>query len=353
MSESEAIKFKFQFLDDNGNAQNFLSQKGLLTEESLTLRDDVIPIGAIIKVFQSSNRLVLAVNTEQDKAIAIPIQIVSGPIKKIHSALSAGASTHHVAARKAHLEEQGRGHEFRTEICPYCQASIDLSGFETTPQVYCPYCDAVATMVGDQPKSENKHQLCDQCGLYSMPQDYTEFYFYFLLVVYGWHYKTVRRCQSCMRKSVWMMFFGNLPFILGFPFAVIQLIRVYFGASNLSSDYAGLASANSLVQAGKYAKAQPLYEKILEKHPCSAGIRFNLGIAALNDVQTEQAAIYFAEALEDCSNYEPAAMALAECYKKLGRKDELKVLQALWSEPEETKPIEEAVAESDQAELVG
>ena len=65
------------------------------------------------------------------------------------------------------------------------------------------------------------------------------------------------------------MFFGNMLFVIGFPFAVMQLIRAYGGGSALSRDFAGLDRANILAKNGKDDRAAILYEKII---PCEDDI---------------------------------------------------------------------------------
>ena len=143
------------------------------------------------------------------------------------------------------------------------------------------------------------------------------------------------------------MLFGNLIFVLGVPVALVQLFRAY-GGTDIGVLYPGLDSANIKAQKGNLAGAIKDYRKILEKFPASAGVKFNTGLALMNQHNFDGAAKMFEASLADCSNYTPAARGLFACYEKLGRTEDLEDLKLEWGVEDEA---DEAHAEQHQEPL--
>ncbi len=77
------------------------------------------------------------------------------------------------------------------------------------------------------------------------------------------------------------------------------------------------------------------YRRILREHPVAAGIKFNIGQAALSKNDLGGAAGILEHALHDCANYQPAAAALASCYERLGETEKLHELRKQWGVEEE------------------
>ena len=125
------------------------------------------------------------------------------------------------------------------------------------------------------------------------------------------------------------MLFGNLLFVIGVPVAVVQLCRSYGGAIGIGP-FAGLDTANINAQKGNVIPALDGYRAILDRVPHSAGVKYNLGLALMNQNEIERAAETFRLALDDCSNYAPAYHSLAECYQRLGETDKLAELNRIW-----------------------
>jgi tetratricopeptide (TPR) repeat protein len=169
--------------------------------------------------------------------------------------------------------------------------------------------------------------------MYSQPTKFTIFYFYFLLVVYGWWSKQTWRCKGCMRGEAWKMFFGNLLFVLGVPVAIVQLLRCYSG-SVVGGVFRGLDAANLKARKGDVVGALTGYKAILERVPHSAGIKYNLALALLQQGDERRAAETFELALTDCVNYAPAYRVLSGLYAKLGDQARLKELQEMWGDVE-------------------
>ena len=118
------------------------------------------------------------------------------------------------------------------------------------------------------------------------------------------------------------MLLGNLLFVLGVPVALVQLYRSY-GGTSVGTKYAGLDGANLRARRGDITGAIGAYQKILERVPVTAGVKYNIGTAFVQQNQLEEAAQMFEYSLADCSNYAPSASALAQCYTTLGAEEKL------------------------------
>jgi hypothetical protein len=335
----ESLRFKFKWLDGQGNEAGFLSKKGSFDGQTLVLDDVQLPGSCLTTVENRGKRFVVAaVNVEGQTHQAL-FSITSGSPEKLKAALSLCRSRTWAEAHREALVEQGQAQKFRSAICPHCQATIDLTGMPPSPQVYCPFCHTLGTM--DAPegpiKAEAQYRLCDECGMYSKPRKFTIFYFYFLLVFYGFYQQETWRCPACMRPEAWKMLFGNLLFVIGVPVALVQLFRSY-GGTDIGSLFAGLDSANLKARQGNLAGAIEGYRRILTEHPAAAGIKYNIGLAALSKNDWAGAAEIFEHALHDCANYQPAAAALAGCYERLGKTEKLNELQKQWGFEEEQSP---------------
>lgn len=342
---SEIVEFKFHFVGEDGSKQGFLAKKGSFDGAVLTLGDSTIPIGAIGKALRRFDKILMTVATGEDQTGTIVLAVSGAAGKKLHTMINKAASRGRAEARQKELIESGKGDRFRSEVCPFCEATVDLSGFEATPQLYCDYCDSLATLDGSGPKDAASYQLCDNCGYYSQPKVFTLFYFYFLLVVYGWRSQQVHYCNACMRSEAWKMLFANLIFILGVPVAIVQLCRAYFGGSALSSAFKGLDKANALASAGKPAKAEKagvIYQQIAERVGPAAGVHYSHGLALARADRLRDAIGPLELALADCGNYHAAAETLYVCYDKTGQPDQAALIKALWSGDDEA--IDEALA---------
>jgi hypothetical protein len=325
------ISFKFKWVDDQGNEAGFLSKKGSFDGEMLVLDDVQLPAAALTGVDNRGNRIVVSFLGEDGEVHGLIVAITSGSAENLKLALGRARSTAWAERHREELESQGRGHEFRQAVCPHCQATIDLTGMPESPQVYCSFCDTIGTVdaVEHAARHEPRYRLCDECGMYSKPRQFTIFYFYFLLVVYGYWSKKTWRCPGCMRGEAWKMLFGNLLFLIGVPVAVMQLFRSY-GGTDLGSLYAGLDTANLKARRGNLRGAIDDYRKIIQNQPTTAGVKYNIGLACLHDNDPEKAARSFEFALQDCANYAPAASALAMCYERTGKTEELAELKRRW-----------------------
>lgn len=335
------LEFKFHWVDEQGNAQGFLAKKGQLDNETLALDDTKIPVPAILEVEVRSDYLIFSVMTNEPEPGHLIIK--TGKTKQLKAELGRLRSAAWAAAHREQLESEGQGHTFREVTCPSCAAVIDVTNMEKTPQISCGFCHTISTIdvtdAGEDPQPatiERGFQICDECGMYSKPRQFTIFYFYFLLVIYGYRYHTTWRCPGCMRGEAWKMLFGNLIFVLGVPVALVQLFRSY-GGTDVGGLHSGLDGANLLARKGELERAVGSYRTILNQRPINAGVKYNIGLALLSQERHGDAARIFESALADCSNYQPAAIMLAACYDQLGETDKLQELKRLWGASDEAE----------------
>jgi hypothetical protein len=344
--------FKFQWLNEQGEATSVFRKPGRFDGEFLVLEETEIPAAVIVHTEVRDQRMILAVLTGDDEEplAHLLIMLTSASVaEELKSALDVTRSRFWAKHHRETLEKKGLGASYRDAVCPICEATLVLSDMPRSPQLYCHFCDSLTTIETAEPPVSNEHEfkICEECGMYSKPRKFTIFYFYFLLVIYGWWSKATWRCPVCMRKEAWKMFFGNLPFVIGVPVALTQLFRCY-GGDLIGGPYKGLDTGNIRARKGDLGRALELYRGILERVPHSAGLKYNLGMSLLAQGDQERAADSFELALEDCSNYAPAYHQLTALYAHLGETERLEELERIWSsgleeEKEEDQPTGETV----------
>ena len=137
------------------------------------------------------------------------------------------------------------------------------------------------------------------------------------------------------------MLAANFVFVLGIPVALVQLFRSY-GGTDLSGPFRGLDTGNIKARKGDVGGALQQYRTILERVPHCAGLKYNLGLALLQQGDRSRAADSFAAALEDCVNYVPAYAVVSPLYEELGETDRLAELPAEVEHGDE-KPAEDLI----------
>jgi len=333
---NEPVQFKFKWINEQGQETGFLRKRGEFKNDTLHLDTTELPTAALLDVVIRDNRMGITVLTKEGGSQGFGISVSGGvSARNLKKWIDVSRSSHWAKSHKEALEKKGEGHHYREETCPECHATLILSRMPHTPQLYCHFCDALMT-VGDPkavPVGERALKLCDSCGMFSKPRKFTIFYFYFLLVVYGWRQQITWRCPACMRGDAWKMLFGNLMFILGVPVAITQLIRSY-GGDIAGGPFKGLDSANLKARKGDFTGAIGKYRNILGQIRRSAGIKYNIGLGLLKE-QPKLAAESFESALQDCANYQPAFRALLQCYQTLGEKQKLQALKHTWDVSDE------------------
>ena len=337
---SRSISFKFKYVNEHGNEEGFFAKKGRFTEEALTLDRREIPLPAITKAMRRFDRLILQILVgDQGKTQLVCVAVKGKALVPLLESINRITSMFWAGARREALEKEGRGAEFRFEECPYCHSMIDLSDFEPTVESYCRFCETIVKSDGSALPKQQDLNTCDQCGYYATPREFGTFYFYFLLVVYGYSYGKKYLCGACCRGEAWKMFFANFLFVLGLPFAVIQLFRVYLRDRNFGGGtYNGLDAANLQASKGKAQAALEAYDRLIRDNGDTAGLRYNRGLALAQANQLEPAAGEFEQAFGLCSNYLPALEPLAHCYGATGQEDKLKALERDWGGEDEAPP---------------
>ena len=342
-SPEQPLNFKFYWLDSEGNQSGFLRSKGRFDGEILHLDDSPLPVVIITEVHKHENRLLISFIGENDEPAFVGIQMAGGAgSSQLKSVLDVARSATWAKYHKEELAEKGEAGNYREEVCPNCAATLILTDMDRTPQLYCHFCDTLMTVGSPEstPPDERELRLCDECGMFSKPRKFSIFYFWCLLVVYGWRHGKTYRCPACMRGDAWKMLFGNLIFLIGVPNAIIQLVRSYGGGIR-GGAYAGLDDANIHASKNELIDALKIYREILDKVPHSAGLKYNVGKALLEQGEMERAAESFRLALDDCSNYAPAYGMLAHCYELLGETQKLKELNHIWgADDERDQPME-------------
>ena len=327
------FEFKFKFIDVEGKEEGFLSKRGVFAGDKLNLSGEELPAIAIRKVIRRFNRLILDVIGDEGEDVMVAFAVTGGDIAELQRQINAVTSRRWAEAHSQALLEEGLEGHFRTQECPHCRAMINLTAFAPTPQCYCPYCEALVTLEGQGPVGERDHRICDSCGYYARPQEFTIFYFYFLVVIYGWRSRKVYMCSGCMRPEAWKMLAGNTLFLLGLPVALWQLARVY--RPGAQAGFPGLDAANARARTGKVQQALLGFEQAEGPSKSgglqgSAGICYNRGLALLEQHDLPQASAEFKGALSLCSNHRPAFEALASCYERMSEAEAYEALVEGW-----------------------
>lgn len=341
------LQFKFHWIDDNGNATGVFRKRGSFDGETLRLDDVELPAGIITQVEVRDTRMILAALTESGEPAVLAIQLTQRDAQKLKLEIDISRSATWAEFHKERLQKQGRLAAFRDEECPNCGATLVLTDMPLTPQLYCQFCNTLSTTdaMVDPPTGERDLRICDECNMYSKPRKFTVFYFVFLVFVYYFSQRSTWRCPACMRGDAWKMLFGNLIFVIGVPVAITQLIRSY-GSSVAGGPFKGLDAANLKARKGNLMGALEGYRAILDRVPHSAGVKYNLGRALLEQGETARAADTFQLALDDCTNYVPAYHLLTTCYEQLGETDKLAELKQMWEEQEdEDEPVADVATE--------
>ncbi len=308
------LEFWYREIDASGQEFGLDRFKGFHDGHRLVLGVVEIPDSCITDVAREDERLHLSwvdLETGQPEQATLRVYKRAAALKQ---AIDFGLSRRRFQAQLERQAAGGMGHACRSTICTHCQAQVfTFEPVEFAPQVYCGYCDALNTTIEVPGLNdvEKDYRICGRCGMYSRPQWFSITYFYFLVFHAGVHHKAVYCCAGCMRRSAWLMLLGNLPFLLGFPYAVVQFIRVYRD-TNRRGIFARLDVANLLMQRGKIEPALEEYGKIIERHPVSAGVLFNIAVGLVKQGDYQAAQRTLEMAVENCSNYLPAQQMLSD-----------------------------------------
>ena len=317
-TSAPAVPFKFRFMK-GGQPSGLLSKRGEATPTHLVLGGDTLRYDDIVDTTTRDNALILVFRDGVvrgpvvDKGSEHPqitvIQTYKAKAADLERYIDRLASASEVARRKAALAAEGKGHLFRSATCPHCAAAIDLSELDKCSYVYCRFCESLFSELGDSATTGTAYKHCEQCALFDRVRSYTEFYFYFLLVIYGFSYKRRHLCDNCAGSLFWKVLLVNLIFILGVPSAIWLKLKSMTGRE---PHLAELARANALAKKGRFMEAEPLFAQIHAPQPDHPGLLFNQGMGHLAGQDPSSAVGYFERSLRSCANYLPTLRFLDE-----------------------------------------
>ncbi len=313
-----AINFKYRVINSQGQPTGFRAKKATLGEQGLQLKDRTIPAPAFLSAATRDKRIVFG-HSADGEPTGIVMEVYGAKPEQLAHEFNRLSSESGIQKRQKELESQGRAHELEITKCPCCSASIELTGFPESPEVFCPYCNNIGS-TSIPVEDQKKVRVCDKCGYYAIPRGITCFYFYFLLVVYGFRYQRKHMCGPCMRSEGWKMLAGNAIFLLGVPVAIAQLIRAYAGTAIVAGSYKGLERGNLLAKSGKLDQAVASYDEVTQRLGGSAVASYNKGVAYALVNRQSDAQKAFEDSLISCANFLPAAQALAASLQAQGQK---------------------------------
>jgi hypothetical protein len=316
---SRPLDFKFRFARKDGAtdlAQMFRKQ-GRLTSDGLTLGKDTLIHDQLTGAAVQDERLALMIRPGSElpkrlrKALfdddLLVLDLTRGSAPDIKARLDGIHSAAYAAEHRSQLIKQGREEEFRILNCSVCGATIDLSGLEKSDYIHCPYCESLSKS-GLTVSDGNEFRVCDNCGLFGRVKGYTEFYFYFLIIIFGYRSSRVHACDTCANRMFLKTFFLNFLFLLGLPASIAIKIKSMRGHTDFSR---ALADANRFARKGRYSEADKRYRALFGQHPGHPGLSYNETVGHLVGEDAVGGGEALQRTLRSCSNYYPA-LALLE-----------------------------------------
>ncbi len=307
-----SANFKFKYVQA-GNTKGFLASKGSVTEAGLNLGDFCLPYSCIIDSTTRDDRIVLTIDPrrsefpaplgEQLQGYHLVLAVMGVKAENLERAIDRFSSHYEAQAHKKELEAAGNGHLYRTVTCPCCEATVDLSELPQTSFTYCRFCETVFGEGLHELKDSISYRECDECGYHDRVQGYGEFYFYFLLVIYGFKHQRRHMCDACGATLANKLILANSIFMLGVPNAIGCAIRARTGKD---PQMKSLAAANRLAKKGRLSEADQQYNAVLQVFRDHPGVRFNQALAYLTAGQTTEGLGHLKTAIEACPNYQPA-----------------------------------------------
>ena len=326
MQITSEISYKFKYVK-NGQAQGFRSKKAQATSGNLTLDGCPLQYEDIIDTTSRDNRIILQLvpNAQIDKAVRqefsqrniLILEVQKTKAIELEKFIDRNASLKLANKRKNALVAAGQGDKFRAITCPHCAATIDLTDYKKSTYAYCRYCESILNKNLEIVANGDQYRHCDECNLFDRVQGHTEFYFYFLLIVYGFRSKRRHLCDACALKISNRALLMNLPFILGIFPALNMRIKASRGKA---AAYKNMTQANRLAKDGKYDEADQLYTNMLMEHPSHPGILFNQSLSHFNGDDSQKGINYISQSIRGGSNYLPSLRFLNRIQKSVQTK---------------------------------
>lgn len=304
--------FKFRFVQD-GNPKGLFAKKGAITEQGLQLGDDLLLYRSVVDSTTRDDRLILVTDPRDPDVSAnlrsqmmgesAVLAVSGGKADALERAVDKFSSKLAAQENKKKLEEQGEGHTFRCQVCPTCESTVDLTGYEKTNFIYCRFCESIFGDGLESLKGASAYRTCDECGYHDRVQGYGEFYFYFLLIVYGFSHKRRWLCDACGKSLANKLIAINSIFLLGVPNAIACAIRARAGKD---SRMKGLSEGNSHSKKSKMDKAEEQYQKALKIFKDHPGVHYNRALGHLSARDADSGLSALQDCLRACPNYLPA-----------------------------------------------
>ena len=121
---------------------------------------------------------------------------------------------------------------------------------------------------------------------------------------------------------------GNLIAVVGVPISLIELMQAHYRGSRRFVKFAELDAANYAAMQGRFDRADLLYERMLGRNRVAAGLHSNRAELRCGWEDWSGALEKALSALEECSNYPPAASLAFRSLAQLGRLDEAEAIRA-------------------------
>ncbi|MDQ3330552.1 MAG: hypothetical protein M3552_07855, partial [Planctomycetota bacterium] len=175
VSEEHPLAFKFQWMNDQGQATGFMRKKGRFDGTTLKLDKTDLPAALVLGVVTRGERMVLSLPTQDGQVTGAGIVLTSKKITdRLKEALDIARSATWAEHHRQQLVEKGRGHTYRDAKCPNCAATVVVSDMPKTPQLYCTFCETLSfTDRNDIPVEQLRdYRLCDDCGMFSKPRKF-------------------------------------------------------------------------------------------------------------------------------------------------------------------------------------
>ncbi len=335
--------FKFEWVREGDETRSNIERRGILQANNLILDELKLPLATIIQSVADKDNLTISLQSDGDNTQKLTIETQSArqlqeELDRVRQSGWRQRFREHTDAYQLELESEAGEASIRKAYCPRCDSVLDSQVVHFSPQLSCMSCHAIFMIgsldhdVGETMLSmESGYTFCEDCGMYSKPCKFTIFYFFLPVILYGFYYKRKWCCPPCMRGDAWRMLLGNLPFVLGVPVSIKELIRAYQDTGR-GGVFHGLNTANHRARIGDVEGAMRKYREILERRPENAGVRYNLATALMQENRFDDAAVMLKLALADCANFQPAVFALASCYEYLRDYDQLAGLEFEWKQ---------------------
>jgi tetratricopeptide (TPR) repeat protein len=310
--ESAADKsFKFRYVI-GGQPSGFLSQAGKATGQELLLGEESLSYDEIVDTTVRDDRLLLAISPKGNLGKKLSKAMINGNLvaREVYKVEALNLERHIdriCSRRKAETNRQrlidaGKGELFRFAVCPECHAIIDLSELGESRYTYCRFCETIFTRSKEISTKGSVYRICNECGMFDRVRGYTEFYFYFLLVAYGFSMKRRYVCDNCADSIFRKTLLLNLIFLLGVPSSIYLKLKSLTGREPFLRE---LAKANALARKGRYKEAAPIFTKLQSKYPEHPGLLLDEGMGYLAGKNYSSAVAQFKRALMSCNNYLP------------------------------------------------